>query len=990
MSRNQKWSDYKNLCDKHNVPASMRIAYKTATLEKIISNIERIKIEHAEPIAVEVVAVEVVAEPIAVEIVAETIAVEVVAETIAEVAVEAVAVKVVEPTNLAEYDALTDEQQEYYERLLPGLYMKSDEMENVKVVEPTNSAEYDALTDEQQEDYEILFPGLSLKIEEMKNVEVVAEPIAVEVVAEPIAVKVVAEPIAVKVVAKPIAVEVVEPTASDDEEFIATASDDEEFIDDIPTVEFPKNTPESNEKATVQMVETYNMEKFRHEILNSAGEVSDSKFHSLINTYESAILEGGKHTVEYYYDNPHQFGRLRSKVITENKYSTSSTHFSRLLRGACFGENSYDIDMVNCGATILTQMLKKEKIYNPSLEYFVENREEVMTMLQSDFNLSRDIIKKDCIISLIHGADVSNFIKQHKLTDSKGLKWLCSFARDMSNSIDKLISNTIDSGSSALIKYVEAKALKNGSSKRGVMMATLIQTIESKLCLEFKRELMLNGYKTISYQYDGIIVQSSKHKYGPQQNDLFYMTLNVEQRTGYKLNLISKPFEYRTDGYVPEFKQSMFERVMPYSWMKSLWERYCFFILANATYYIDLGFEIYNLKKGDLKETYGWIISTVDGDKKKNESKQVSFIKLWVSDPKHRKYTQAGMFAPPLRIPSDTYNFWRGFPISLEKDIVPKSCGVMLNFIKDLLKGNDEHYEYMLDWIADIIQNPCTKSNVSIMLFSVEQGSGKNTLVDILKSIIGRVYCLETCSPEEQLFGRFSKIKEHKFLTIINELSAELGHRNRDKIKNIISETDFIVDEKCKNTYQGKNWSRYLMTTNNINALHIEQSDRRFVMFECSKEHVGDTEYFNKIRDEIDDMGSCLALFNMLKNRKIVHHLARDRPKTDVYNMVQSNAKCPIIMWLIEHCNQMFTDGNEYGEVFQAELFKLCKEWMSDNFSEYNVTAKRFGQEFGKLYNPGMNAKQDGLDEHSRPQNRPKLAIYYERLAKSLEHSKSI
>ena len=114
MSRNQKWSDYKNLCDKHNVPASMRIAYKTATLEKIISNIERIKIEHAEPIAVEVVAVEVVAEPIAVEIVAETIAVEVVAEPIAEVAVEAVAVKVVEPTNLAEYDALTDEQQEYY------------------------------------------------------------------------------------------------------------------------------------------------------------------------------------------------------------------------------------------------------------------------------------------------------------------------------------------------------------------------------------------------------------------------------------------------------------------------------------------------------------------------------------------------------------------------------------------------------------------------------------------------------------------------------------------------------------------------------------------------------------------------------------------------------------------------------------------------------------------------------------------------------------
>jgi Family of unknown function (DUF5906) len=1009
MSRSQKWSEYKDLCEKHNVPANIRLAWKDAGLPKIVAAIERIIIENAEPIA------PIVEEPIALEdeeeygpsepititiaanmpktyeefaalpidqqmtiddshiaklmmnmesinfvfVVAEPVATVVpepvveVAAVVAEPVIEEVIVAAPEPVKSAtvclnpivvEYDKLGADVQEMIEAEIAGFF---DAIEMIRAFEQSNIAElYDAHED--KDSFESLFPNFADLIAEFN-------------------------------------------ADNDDDWNDDTGIDLEEDSKPVP----PPPRSSSASEIIFTLEETFNKSGFLKSILDCAGEVNESRFNKLIDTYEHLNSEGTQR-VQYSYDNVHQFGRLRARVVEQKKdgsfepsydYLTGES-LKRYMRADCFSSNSYDIDMVNAGPVIMSQIFEKHKISNDSIKHYVANRDEVLKMLMHDFELSRDDTK-ECLLAILYGSSVESVIKDHELKNSAGLEWFKQYARDMSRSLDGLFTTMVndDANYGEMRRYAMMKANipRDDGTKRvykNTLISTLYRTIESKIAIAFVKEFRQMGYTITTFIADGFHISRDKSIH---QGLIDVVSDSVSRNTGYNVKMIVKDFEHRPSG-VPEFKQHMFERVLPYNWMKMLWQRYSFFVLSNRTYYIDMGFDIHNLTKAQLLDGYGWVRCML----KKDDEKSVSFMKLWVADNKHKKYTQAGMYAPPLRIPSDTYNFWRGFPIRLHKHVVEKSCDKMLAFIKELLKGDEEHYNYMLDWIADIIQNPCTKSDVGIMLFSVEQGSGKNTLVDILKSIIGQVYSLETCNPEDQLFGRFSKMKEHKFLTIINELSAELGHKNRDKIKNMITETDFVVDEKCKNTYMGKNWSRYLITTNNVNALHIEQSDRRFVMFECSKKFVGNTEYFVEVRKEINDLGCCLALFNFLMARKITHNLRTDRPKTDVYKMIQSNSTSPIILWLKYHCDEQIELHRESEEVLQCELFSLCKTWLQNAYPEFKMSSKKFGDTFGQLYHPNMNAKQDGLDLIGRPQNRPKLVIHYVRLLASLEQTKSI
>jgi hypothetical protein len=889
---------------------------------------------------------EMIVSPEPVVPIVETVAIETV--VVAEPVVEVVPIETAVATEFLHeaYDKLDEDTQDKL-----GQYMEDffGEIENYRDGKDSKLVElYDAMTQAQKDEVDKLFPILSTKIELFRGDEDIEAPEYNDIEEK------------IKPVEKPI---------------VSTTN-----------------------RLIFKLTETFNIKGFVKSILDCAGDVSDNLFKKLTNTYDD-LDDNNSQEVHYFYDNPHNFGRLRSAVAKNNKkgelyYShnhLTGESFKRYMRADCFSSNSYDVDMVNAGPTIMSQIFDKHDIQNDTLSHYVKNRDEILKMLMGDFDMSRDKAK-ECMLTILYGGSVESVIKDNSLKNSIGLAWFRDYARDMSKSLNSLfITITTNSSYNTMCEYAKKKAnipREDGTKRcyQNTLISILYQTIESKVAIEFVQKFKEMGCTITTFIADGFHISRDKW-FTPELINI--ISDGVFDKTGYKVNMIIKEFEHRPEG-IPEFKQCMFERILSYDWMTALWQRYSFYVLANRTYYIDMGFDIHNLTRAQLLDGYGWIRCKM----KKDDDKNTSFIKVWIVDPKHKKYTQAGMYAPPLHPPADTYNFWRGFPITLKKDVPVKSCDKMLAFIKELLKGDDEHFEYMLDWIADIIQRPCSKSDIGIMLFSVEQGSGKNTLVDILKSIIGQVYSLETCNPEDQLFGRFSKMKEHKFLTVINELSAELGHKNRDKIKNMITETDFVVDEKCKNTYMGKNWSRYLITTNNINALHIEQSDRRFVMFECSKAHVGDTDYFDAIRSEINDVGCCLALFNLLKNRNITRNLRTQRPKTDVYKMIQSNSKSPIIQWLMEYCSRKIVDnaedGIDSGEEFQSLLFSDCKMWMATSYPDYKISAKKFGDTFGQLYNPNMNAKQDGLDIHSRPQNRPKLTMNYQRLLTSLENSKSV
>ena len=73
--------------------------------------------------------------------------------------------------------------------------------------------------------------------------------------------------------------------------------------------------------------------------------------------------------------------------------SASLQNLPREFRGA-IGGNYHDIDMVNCHPSILLQYCKKNDIKSDALEYYVNNRIEVVEKIMTDYSLDKGDVKQ--------------------------------------------------------------------------------------------------------------------------------------------------------------------------------------------------------------------------------------------------------------------------------------------------------------------------------------------------------------------------------------------------------------------------------------------------------------------------------------------------------------------------------------------------------------------------------------------------------------------
>ncbi len=98
-------------------------------------------------------------------------------------------------------------------------------------------------------------------------------------------------------------------------------------------------------------------------------------------------------------------------------------------------------------------------------------------------------------------------------------------------------------------------------------------------------------------------------------------------------------------------------------------------------------------------------------------------------------------------------------------------------------------YEYLLDWLAHLIQKPEQKPSVAIIL-NGEQGTGKGALVEPMLRIFGS-HAARTNGPA-LITGRFNSIVEDKLLIFMDETSVvEPAFVNR--LKPFISENTLTI-----------------------------------------------------------------------------------------------------------------------------------------------------------------------------------------------------
>lgn len=263
--------------------------------------------------------------------------------------------------------------------------------------------------------------------------------------------------------------------------------------------------------------------------------------------------------------------------------------------------------------------------------------------------------------------------------------------------------------------------------------------------------------------------------------------------------------------------------------------------------------------------------------KAEDKVKQANCFDLWMKD--HDRKTYHGVvFDPSNRAGSRFLNMWVGFAVdAVEGD---NKLDRILAHLRDIICcGNDEHFHYLVAWLAHIIQKPEEKSGVCVVLKSESKGTGKSTVARIISGLLGQHAM--TIQDGKHLLGAFNSHLANKLFVTVEEAFWSGSGKDAGKFKTLITESTLTVEAKGQDAIEIDSYHRFMLCTNNDWAVPQTHDERRFLVLEVSNEKAKDEDYFKPLNEDIDSPEVMGQFFNYLKNFDIEPYDLRKAPKTD-------------------------------------------------------------------------------------------------------------
>ena len=263
---------------------------------------------------------------------------------------------------------------------------------------------------------------------------------------------------------------------------------------------------------------------------------------------------------------------------------------------------------------------------------------------------------------------------------------------------------------------------------------------------------------------------------------------------------------------------------------------------------------------------------------------------VWNSWDGRRTYDQlvfkpkSGLIAGDQILPDGPHlNLYQGL------DIVPQKgdCSLTLKHIREIwCDGRDAAYEYVIGWLARMIQRPGERGHTVLVLRS-GQGTGKNIIVDILIDAFGE-HATVAVKPDD-LTGRFNDHLGTSVLVFANE--AIWGGRKEQEgiLKSLVTDKELPVERKYLPKYRVPNCCHLIMASNNDWVAPVDLDDRRFVILDVSEARKGDQAYFDALSREISN-GGAQAFIHYLMHYDISSFEPRTLPELGIDQATKRDA----------------------------------------------------------------------------------------------------
>jgi len=713
--------------------------------------------------------------------------------------------------------------------------------------------------------------------------------------------------------------------------------------------------------------------------------VDEAAWKALNDTVTVARATGGYVTVQYYLAEQQEgFGRMKAHVAASGVGCVPFVRMRRVARAQLAASRYHDVDMVNCQPAILAQRLGMYAIPCPLLSRYVADREASIAEVVSACGVDRDAAK-NLFVRLLFFGGVRGWLDDHPQADAQRLPaWLEAMRAELRAAAERLMElPDLAELKQAFARRPPPEGPQRHGNTLASQMAMYLQSQECDCVRALVDAVHASSRLVGGIIYDGVHVEREDTDADGMlpPHLLKRWKSDVMRRTGLAIDLAVKPFlldpewsEIRPrdtqhsrapDEPDDDNEWMMSGTLVTYDETKARWEKSAFKVV-NSGNYVRAGAAsgartVFSKRMlADSFEHLNYVDVKVKESSGRADVTTHPFIARWTRDSCIRQYMDFVLAPPPRTAPPDAYNIWSGFAVERYKpdegravDTDSEAVRAFVDLLSVMAGRKPDALEYLLDWIAQIFQEPAVKRGIALLLRG-EEGVGKNRTTDLLRLMMGADRFLQTASPSNVLYGRFTRLREGKLLVAINEANGADNFAANDVIKDMITCDEFVSEGKGTNAYSVACFARFIFTTNNDNCLKINPDSRRYVVLDASSEMKGDTARFNALSKLIDDEHGRFEFYKLL--------MARDISKVDWINsrpvtqgqLDMIECSMPMEQQFVKHVvNTAFHRNEHVLKMRLEELFQGFEAWLDRNRNipsrSAGNSAKKFGIRLSKM-----------------------------------------
>jgi hypothetical protein len=250
--------------------------------------------------------------------------------------------------------------------------------------------------------------------------------------------------------------------------------------------------------------------------------------------------------------------------------------------------------------------------------------------------------------------------------------------------------------------------------------------------------------------------------------------------------------------------------------------------------------------------------------------RRVKLSKYWFDWEGRRQFLGRGVvFEPggPAQVVADMLNIWRGFGVPA----VQGDWSLMKKHIRDVVcSGNNEHFQYLIKWMAYGVQHPDRPIGVAVALRG-QEGAGKGFVWRNYGKLYGKHF--RHVAQGDHLTGRFNAVLADTCAVFLDEALWAGDRKGEQILKALITEETFQLERKNYDPIPVKNRLRLMIASNNQWIVPIGTKGRRYAVFDVNDTYADEGTAAHKAHwgplqaqfgDDAPDVGRSAMLYDLL------------------------------------------------------------------------------------------------------------------------------